>query len=213
MKPIRAAASMLVASIVSAALLGACDRTTPPAPPMEAKTTAPAARPEVFARFEQRSGVIRVRLATELAPRTCMSFINLAERGYFNGRAWDEFSTVVRQAGETYSMYTLPHEFTPKLLFDRPGLLCVSNTTNDANARAKPTRIFITVKAQDRWNLVYAPFGQVVEGLEVAQSLTAGEAIDRIAIEGDTAALRARHARELAEWNRAIDKAASQPAR
>jgi peptidyl-prolyl cis-trans isomerase B (cyclophilin B) len=204
---------MCISWIVSAVFLGACDRVVPPAQPTQAKVTEPAARPGVFARFEQRSGVIRVRLATDVAPRTCMSFINLAERGYFDGRAWDEFSSVVRQAGETYSMYTLPHEFTPKLLFNRPGLLCVSNTTNDTTARAKPTRIFITVKEQDRWNLVYAPFGEVVEGLAVAKALSEGEPIDRITIEGDTAALRARYARELAEWNRAIDKAASQPAR
>jgi len=160
MKPLRALPWLFAAWTLSAALLCACDRPTPPAAPAPPTAAKPAADAEIFVVFEQRSGVIRARLATELAPRICMSFINLVERGYFDGRPWDEFSSVVRQSGETYSMYTLPHEFSPKLLFDRPGLLCVSNTTNDASARAKPTRIFITIKEQDRWNLVYAPFGR-----------------------------------------------------
>ena len=213
MKPSRALPWLFAAWTLSAALLCACDRPTPPAAPAPPTAAKPAADAEIFVVFEQRSGVIRARLATELAPRICMSFINLVERGYFDGRPWDEFSSVVRQSGETFSMYTLPHEFSPKLLFDRPGLLCVSNTTNDASARAKPTRIFITIKEQDRWNLVYAPFGEVVDGLAVAKALAEGEKIDRVTIEGDASALRKRFAQELDGWNRLIDRASAAGAR
>ena len=218
-RPSRLRSGILAAVLLlTGAALVSCDDATDRPTEMREITdaTQSEATPELVAVFEQKSGVIRARLAVDRAPRTCLSFINLVERGYFTGRTWGDFSTVVRQAGDTYSMYTLPHEFTPTLLFNRPGLLCVSNTTNDATARAKPTRIFFTVKEQDRWNLVYAPFGEIIEGLAVAKGLSEGETIDRVTVEGDRAAiesLRIRFARDLAEWNRAIDAVATQPSR
>ena len=204
---------ILALSVLCSSVLLACGRHEPAADPGTVPASTPSPNPpprdaEIHAVFTQRSGTIRVRLAIREAPRTCLSFINLVERDYFDGRPWDEFSPVVRQCGETYSMYTLPHEFTPRLLFNRPGLLCVSNTTNDATARAKPTRIFFTVKEQDRWNLVYAPFGEITDGLVVAKSLVEGETIEDIVIEADPEALRvlrSRFAGDLAEWNRLID--------
>jgi len=123
---------------------------------------------------------------------------------------------LARQTGDPAPLYTLPREFSPKLLLDVGGRLCVSNTSDDHTARAKANRIFLTVKEQDRWNLVYAPFGEIIEGLAVAKGLSEGETIDRVTVEGDRAAiesLRIRFARDLAEWNRAIDAVATQPSR
>lgn len=208
-------------TLASAALLlgllfaaPACDRAQAPAPaPVQAPTQAPvppaaaAASTDIHAILTQKSGTIRVRLATAEAPRLCMGFILLAERGYFNGRRWQDFSPVVRQLGDSPPIFTVPREFSPKLLFDKGGLLCASNTSDDSKARAKPNRIFLTVKEQDRWNLQYVVFGTIDSGLQVAQALADGEPVDRIAIEGDTAALRARYAKEIPEWTKAIDAA------
>ena len=178
-----------------------------------AGTTAPpvATSPEVFAVFNQPAGAIRVRLATAEAPRLCMAFILLAERGYFTGQRWTDFSPVVRQLGDSPPLFTVPREFSPKLLFDKGGNLCASNTSDDDAARAKPNRIFITVKEQDRWNLKYVVFGRVESGLSVAQALTDGENIRSIEIEGDTSALRARFAKDIPAWEKAI-AAAVKPA-
>jgi peptidyl-prolyl cis-trans isomerase B (cyclophilin B) len=185
-----------------------CGPTTPMAPPSApAPSAAPVAATEITATFEQPSGAIRVRLAAKEAPRLTMSFILLAESGYFNGRAWSDFSPVVRQTGDSAPLYTLPREFSPKLLFDIGGRLCASNTTEDSSARAKPNRIFITVKEQDRWNLVYSVFGIVTEGLDIARNLRDGETISAVRIEGDTTALRTRFAREIPEWSTLIEAA------
>jgi cyclophilin family peptidyl-prolyl cis-trans isomerase len=157
--------------------------------------------------INQPSGVVRIRLATKEAPRLSMSFINLVERGYFNGRPWTDFSPVVRQLGDSIPLFSVPHEYSPKLMFDVGGRLCASNTTDDKNGRAKPNRIFITVKEQDRWNLVYCVFGVVVEGLEVMRNMSEGETVTDIRIEGDSSALRKRFAKELVDWDAAIDAA------
>lgn len=197
-----------------------------PSAPAEARTDATTAPPPVptppagakpdrarfgplVAVFEQPSGVFRVDLATRETPRLCANFVNLCERGYYDGRAWGDFSTVVRQTGagslDAEPAYTLPREFAPKLLFDVGGNLCMSNTSEDASARARSTRIFVTVKPQDRWNLVYPVFGRISQGLDVAQRLAPGETISRVRVEGDTAPIKAAYAAEIAQWNRAID--------
>lgn len=209
----RARASILPRLLLAAGVLlaaPACDQRQPPAAnpaPVDPAPVATAKSTEIHAVFTQKSGTIRVRLAISEAPRLCMGFILLAERGYFNGRRWHDFSPVVRQLGDSPPVFTVPREFSPKLLFDKGGLLCASNTSDDAKARAKPNRIFLTVKEQDRWNLQYVVFGTIESGLQVAQALADGEAVDRIAIEGDTAALRARYAKDIPEWSKAIDAA------
>lgn len=212
--------ALLLATLVLALHAVSCGDAKPstPAPtppPHAADATAgkpAAAGGPIYAVFSQPSGTIRVRLAVAESPRMSMSFINLAERGYFTGRPWTDFSPVVRQLGDTVPVYSIPREFSPKLMHDVGGHLCVSNTSDSHDARAKPNRIFITVKPQDRWNLIYAVFGVVEEGLDVATRLQDGEKVASIRIEGDTSALRARFAKELVEWNKAIDAALQQPA-
>ena len=200
---------------------------TAPAQPPAAAPTAPAEKPSerpsekpgaaptpapapIFARFECESGSFRVELAIKQTPRLCANFINLVNRGYFDGQAWSEFSRVVRQTGVNPAgdpAYTLPRELSKDLFFDKPGRICFSNNSEDVStARAKPTRIFITVRPQDRWNLQYAAFGTIVEGLDVAFNLKEGEKIIRVRIEGDFAAHQARFAKQVAEWNAALDK-------
>ena len=217
------------AALLAVALLPACGpsssqtgaapapaKVTPPAAqvtPPAAQTTppaAPATATPLTAVFECDSGTIRVELATKEAPRLCANFINLVNRGYYDGQPWADFSRVVRQTGINAAgdpAYSLPREFGTNLFFDKPGRLCYSNNSDDVStARSKPTRIFITVRPQDRWNLQYAVFGTIVEGLDVAMNLKDGEKIVRVQIEGDFAAHQARFSKQIAEWNAALDK-------
>ncbi|MEY3142301.1 MAG: hypothetical protein RLY21_794 [Planctomycetota bacterium] len=221
----------ICSALVASALLPACGpsstqtegastaapaNTNPPAAPATPAATqadspaAPAAvTAPLLAVFECESGTIRAELATKEAPRLCANFINLVNRGYYDGQAWVDFSRVVRQTGLNPSgepAYSLPREFGTNLFFDKPGRLCFSNNSDDVStARSKPTRIFITVRPQDRWNLQYAVFGTIVEGLDVAMNLKEGEKIIRVKIEGDTTAHQARYAKQIAEWNAALD--------
>jgi len=194
-------------------------KATPPAaqatPPAAQANPQPATPPTAVATpllavFECDSGTIRIELATKEAPRLCANFINLVNRGYYDGQPWADFSRVVRQTGINAAgdpAYTLPREFGTNLFFDKPGRLCYSNNSDDVStARSKPTRIFITVRPQDRWNLQYAVFGTIVEGLDVGMNLKDGEKIVRVTIEGDYAAHQARFAKQIAEWNAALDK-------
>ena len=177
----------------------------------EAAKSEATKKPPIYALFECESGSFRVELATKQAPRLCANFINLANRGYFDGKPWTDFSRVVRQTGINPAGadpdYTLPRELSKDLLFDLPGRLCCSNNSDDvATARAKPTRIFITVRPQERWNLQYAVFGIIVDGLDVAASLKDGEKIIRVRIDGDYKSHQERYAKQIVQWNAALDK-------
>ncbi len=213
------------AALLAVALLPACGPTSSQtgAAPAPAQVSPPAAQANpqpatpptavstpLFAVFECDSGTIRVELATKEAPRLCANFINLVNRGYYDGQPWADFSRVVRQTGINAAgdpAYSLPREFGTNLFFEKPGRLCYSNNSDDVStARSKPTRIFITVRPQDRWNLQYAVFGTIVEGLDVGMNLKDGEKIVRVTIEGDYAAHQARYAKQIAEWNDALDK-------
>lgn len=182
--------------------------TTPPSEKPAA--TASAEIGPIFVTFISKSGSIRVELFPKEAPRTCANFLNLARRGYYIGKPWDDFSPVVRQLGTAVDLkdlpYQLPREFSPKYLFDKGGLLCLANTTEDERARGHPCRIFLTVKPQERWNLVYPVFGRVVSGLDVAESLITGEPVAEVRIEGSADALLAKYAKQIGEWNAILDK-------
>jgi peptidyl-prolyl cis-trans isomerase B (cyclophilin B) len=220
-----ALAPLLSSVLVLALALVACGKEgaapaspaqAPAAPATASTASTPAAETVLHARFVCESGSFRVLLATKEAPTLCANFINLVGRGYYEGQAWGDFSRVVRQTGRNPGkdpVYTMPREFSRKLFFDAPGRLCASNDTdNPSSARAMATRIFVTVRPQERWNLQYSVFGTIVEGLDVATALQEGEKIVRIEIEGDASAHLAAHAARIAEWNAALD-AAGIPAR
>ena len=168
----------------------------------------------IYATFKSMSGEIRVKLHIAESPRTCANFINLARRGYYIRKPWEDFTPVVRQLGSPLPPnaipYSIPLEHSPKHMFDVGGRLCLANTSDDPGARGHPCRIFITVKPQERWNLNYVIFGTIDRGLEIAQRLTEGELIQEIRVESDREGevdrfLKA-HERNIAKWNAALDK-------
>jgi cyclophilin family peptidyl-prolyl cis-trans isomerase len=213
---------LLVLSVaVLIASAPACDNTTSSAPtptplqitekpaPAPPPPITPVAQQPIFVVFESMSGKIRIQLHTKEAPRICANFLNLIQRGYYTRKQWDDFSPVVRQLGERVDInaipYSLPREFAPKLLFDIGGRLCLANTTENDDARGHPYRIFLTVKPQERWNLEYVVFGTIVDGLDVATRMNTGEPVTSIVIEGDTQPLLTAQAKNIAQWNAALD--------
>lgn len=213
--------------VLSASIALARPAETPPATPPPAKPAAPAAQPEaetpparrpsarqrakdikeIKGIIECENGTIGFRLEPNKAPLLCANFCNLVRRGFFEGRPFRDFSRVVRQCGTDSVWYTLPREFDSSLFFDKPGRLAMSRDNDEAeNAKSHGTRFFITIRVQDRWNLVYPVFGNVTSGLEFLFDMEAGETIRRITVDGDVDRLLEVFAPEVAVWNAAIDE-------
>jgi len=203
--PFRTLAAALAAVLILAVPLS-CGPADPPAPP-PAAPAAPidprtAARDigEVTATIGTTKGPITVRLEPNRCPILTTNFCFLAKRGFWNRRPWEGISRVVRQCGPFAPTYALPREFVPGLFFDRGGMLAMTKTTSDDDARANGTRFFLTVKEQERWNLDYPIFGQVTAGFDALLALAPGDTVTEVAVQGDVDRLLALFPDRIAEW-------------
>lgn len=203
--------------LVLALLATSCDDGTSSAPgATEAMTATPFvgdAGP-LRAVVRTRGGDFTIELRPDAAPVSCANFVNLVQRGFFDGLPFYRHSTVIRQVGNPYGDeerpwspgYRLTTEFSPDLKFDRAGMVGLLRTADDIRAPARPNEFFVTTKPQsERFTFVYPIFGVVVEGQAVVDSLVKDETIVSIDLEGDPSKLLADHAVLVAEWNLLLD--------
>ena len=207
-------------------LCGACDRgddeagraTTAnggSAGSASAEPAAPAAVEPLRAIVETSRGTFTIDLFEEETPLTVASFALLASQGFYDGQEFYGRSVVVRQLGrpvpEFSPGWTLPREFAPGKWFDRGGRVAATLVTNSDGSPAHGSGFFVTVKEQDRWNLVYPIFGDVVDGQSVVEAIGDGDVVRRIAIEGDPSPLWARYPDEVASWRAALARLGTVP--
>jgi cyclophilin family peptidyl-prolyl cis-trans isomerase len=138
-----------------------------------ARQTQTAAVPAT-AVFETSLGTFRCRLDTKNAPRTTKNFIDLANKGFYNGlifhRVIDGFMI---QGGDPNGNgtggpgYTIEDEFSPELKHDRPGTLSMAN----AGPNTGGSQFFITLAATPWLDGKHAVFGYVSEGMDVVQKI------------------------------------------
>jgi cyclophilin family peptidyl-prolyl cis-trans isomerase len=126
------------------------------------------------ATFETRMGNFKIELFNDLAPKTCRSFMDLAERKFFDGiifhRVIDGFMI---QGGDPTGTgtggpgYTIPDEFGPGLAHDAPGILSMAN----AGPNTGGSQFFITLAATPWLDGKHAIFGKVIEGMDVVEAI------------------------------------------
>jgi cyclophilin family peptidyl-prolyl cis-trans isomerase len=133
-----------------------------------------------FATIETEKGDIRIQLFPDIAPETVNSFVFLARQGYFDGLTFHRvIPGFVAQGGDPTATggggpgYTLPDEFS-----DRPfeeGSVGMAKTQQPNSAGSQ---FFICLKLTGdspgcaRLTGSYTLFGEVVAGMDVAESLT-----------------------------------------
>jgi cyclophilin family peptidyl-prolyl cis-trans isomerase len=137
-----------------------------------AVTEAWAASPT--ATFETSMGTFKVELFSDQAPKTVQNFIDLAEKGFYNGvifhRVIDNFMI---QGGDPTGTgrggpgYAIPDEFGPSLKHDKPGLLSMANAGPDTGG----SQFFVTLVPTPWLDGKHAIFGSVVEGIDVVKAI------------------------------------------
>ena len=120
---------------------------------------------KLFANIETPKGTMKVELFAEKAPLTVANFVNLAERGYFDGlqfhRVVDNF---VIQGGDPVGNgtggpgYTFKDEFDPSLKHSGPGILSMANRGPNTNG----SQFFITHTSTPHLDNRHTVFGKVV---------------------------------------------------
>ncbi|QYK51295.1 MAG: peptidylprolyl isomerase [Anaerolineales bacterium] len=121
-------------------------------------------------------GNIVVELFPEVAPFAVNSFIFLAQQGWFENVTFHRvLPGFVAQAGDPSGTgyggpgYAFAIETSPGLQFDRAGLLAMANSGPTSNG----SQFFITYGPAGHLNGGYSIFGQVIQGMNVVEALTA----------------------------------------
>jgi cyclophilin family peptidyl-prolyl cis-trans isomerase len=155
-------------------------------PPMTIDPSQP-----YFATVKTNQGVFCIELFATQAPQTVNNFVFLAQEGFYDGVSFHRvLPGFVAQAGDPTGSgfggpgYTFSDEFDPDLKHDGPGVLSMANGGPNTNG----SQFFITyapVEQLDAYDVdgnlkdcaqrevsCHAVFGQVVQGMDVVESLS-----------------------------------------
>lgn len=165
---------------------------------------------EIRAAVETNKGVIHLTLYADKAPVTVANFVNLANRGYYDGllfhRVIDNFMIqggCPQGTGRGNPGYKFKDEFHPSLRHNRPGILSMANSGPNTNG----SQFFITHVATPWLDKRHTIFGAVVSDTDqaVVNKIERGDRIMKITISGDTSALLEHEKENLATWNRILE--------
>lgn len=122
----------------------------------------------------ENGGKFVVQLYPDKAPITVNNFVFLAREGYYNGVTFHRvLEGFMAQGGDRSGTgaggpgYTFVNEDSD-LIFDKPGVLAMANAGRDTNG----SQFFITFGPAEYLNGDYTIFGQVVDGMDVVNSIT-----------------------------------------
>ena len=126
------------------------------------------------ATIETNLGSFTIELFEDKAPKTTKNFIDLAEKGFYDGvvfhRVIDGFMI---QGGDPTGTgrggpgYKIADEFHPSLKHDAKGILSMAN----AGPNSGGSQFFVTLAATPWLDGKHAVFGKVVDGLDVVEKI------------------------------------------
>jgi len=126
------------------------------------------------AKFQTNHGAFTIELFEEQAPKTTGNFIDLAEKGFYNGLVFHRvIESFMIQGGCPSGTgtggpgYTIPDEFHAELRHDGVGVLSMANSGPNTGG----SQFFITLEATTWLDGKHAVFGKVTEGLDVVQAI------------------------------------------
>ncbi len=140
---------------------------------------------EKYAVIETDKGTIKAKLYTEKAPISTKNFIELAERGFYNGLVFHRVvPNFVIQTGDPTatgaggSDKSIPLEIHPDLKHEL-GAFGMARTSDPNSATSQ---FYIVIGDAGFLDGNYAVFGQTLEGMEVAQKIAQGDKMKRVVI-------------------------------
>jgi cyclophilin family peptidyl-prolyl cis-trans isomerase len=126
------------------------------------------------ATFDTAEGTFKVELYEDKAPITTKNFIDLAEKGFYDGTIFHRvIAGFMIQGGDPTGTgrggpgYTIKDEFHKDLRHTEPGLLSMAN----AGPNTGGSQFFVTLAPTAWLDNKHAIFGKVVEGYDVVQKI------------------------------------------
>lgn len=130
---------------------------------------------DYFAEIDTTKGKMVIDLFEDEAPKTVNSFVFLALHRYYEGIVFHRvIENFMAQTGDPTGTgsggpgYQFGLEVTPKLNYDKAGVLGMARTQNP---NSNGSQFFITFQETPFLNQQYSIFGQVTEGLDVLKQI------------------------------------------
>jgi peptidylprolyl isomerase len=130
-----------------------------------------------IATIETTQGIIEIELKEDLAPKAVENFIKLSQKGYYDGTVFHRIiknfmiqggdPTATGRGGESIWGKPFEDEFSPNAVFDKPGILAMSN----AGANTNGSQFFITTVPTYWLNGRHTIFGFVISGMDVIKKI------------------------------------------
>lgn len=159
-------------------------------------------------KLETSKGVIELELYPEQTPVTCANFINLIQRGYYNGIVFHRvIPNFMIQGGDPTGTgmggpgYKFEDEFNSSLRHSGSGILSMANSGPGTNG----SQFFITHVETGWLDGKHTVFGRVIKGQNVVDSIQQGDKIIKATVTGDISVLQ-KEAKRVAEWNKVLDR-------
>ena len=143
--------------------------------------------------IETNKGAITIELYEDKAPITAGNFIDLVERGFYDGLAFHRYEpNIVIQGGDPLGNGTggfvdpqtgrerrIKLEVSRDLPHGQAGAVAMARSNNPDSASCQ---FYITLGPAAFLDMQYAVFGRVTDGLDVVKQLRAGDRMTRVAI-------------------------------
>lgn len=136
-------------------------------------------------------GVIKLRFFPEDAPNHVRSFVELAQKGFYNGTTFHRIEPgFVAQGGDPYSKtgegpvgtggpgYRIAAEFN-----ERPHLEGTLAMARSQDPNSAGSQFYICLAPARFLDGNYTVFGEVVEGMDVVKALAVGDVMESVTIE------------------------------
>lgn len=164
---------------------------------------------DLTALFTTAKGEIVIELYPDEAPLTVLNFVNLAQRGYYDGLMFHRvIPNFMIQGGDPSGTgtggpgYKFKNEISSKRKHDSSGILSMANSGPGTNG----SQFFITHVPTPHLDGKHTVFGKVTSGQTVVDAISKGDVMKSITIKGDTTALFSTQKEQLEEWNKLLDK-------
>ena len=130
--------------------------------------------PNRIAHVTTNQGEFKVELFEERVPGTTKNFIDLVEKGYYDGIVFHRVIAGFMIQGGCPSGngtggpgYTISDEFHPELRHDSEGMLSMANSGPNTGG----SQFFVTLAPTAWLDGKHAIFGKVVEGMEMVRAI------------------------------------------
>ena len=161
----------------------------------------------LIAVIDTSKGEIRVELNARAAPTTVANFVNLAQRGFYNGLTFHRIErNFMAQGGDPLGTGSggPGYQFRGEIVLkhNQPGIISMANSGPCTDG----SQFFLTHLATPALDGLHSVFGKVVAGLPVVYELRRRDVINSILIEGDASSLFERRKTQLEQWNQLLDQ-------